>query len=142
MTLGVLMLAAVPFWWGLGFLSAKAQSPVRDVEAMLDAWRDRASARQTLLQIGPEGEAAVRSVALASDETHLRRSRAILLLATIKTSKSIETLARIADEGQPIYRCLAVQALAEISTEETLPVLVNTAVRLEVEQNQLVADIE
>ena len=27
-------------------------------------------------------------------------------------------------EGQPIYRCLAVQALAEISTEETLPVLV------------------
>ena len=99
MTFGVLITAAVPFWWGLGFFSARAQSPGKDVEAMLDTWRDRASARQTLLQIGPEGEAAVRSVALASDETHLRRSRAISLLATIKTSKSIETLTRIADEG-------------------------------------------
>ncbi len=66
----------------------------------------------------------VRSVATAADQPHLRRARAISLLATMRDPQSVRTLATIADHAKPTYRCLAIQALAEVGTEETLPWLV------------------
>jgi hypothetical protein len=105
-----------------GSVIISSDKSVKDVGVLLDDWKDRATARQRLIQLGPEAQAALQSVAIANNEAMLRRRRAISLLATIGNSESIKTLDAISNMDPPAYRCFALQALAEIGTEETLPV--------------------
>jgi HEAT repeat protein len=51
-------------------------------------------------------------------------SRAIGLLGTFKSAESVNGLAQITEAKKPLYRCLAIQSLAEIASKETLPVLI------------------
>ncbi|MEW5979728.1 MAG: HEAT repeat domain-containing protein [Acidobacteriota bacterium] len=108
--------------------SAFCQETLQDaraqIQAVLDSWQDRATAREAILKLGPSGFAAVQSIAKAGAENHSRRSRAIALLATFKSRESIQALEQITGDKAPLYRCLAIQALTEIGSEEPLPILV------------------
>jgi hypothetical protein len=97
---------------------------ITEVEAVLDAWSTRTSTRQNLIQIGPQAQEIVSMIARSSDQTFLRRSRAISLLGTFGNSRSVQTLKDISNTAQSNYRCLAMHALAEIGTEEVLSILV------------------
>lgn len=90
---------------------------------VLDSWSSRKDARAALLSLGPSGLDALQAVAKSEQESHLRRSRAITLLATFQTASSIQTLGDITWDKKPIYRCLALQALAELRSKEVLPIL-------------------
>ena len=93
------------------------------VERILDSWTNRAAARAVL---PPDGECLARLGDVAGDGTegYQRRSRAVSLLATVKSPASVAALRKIAEDPDPAWRCRALQALAEIGSEEVVPILV------------------
>jgi hypothetical protein len=103
-----------------GSISIGSDKVVRNVETLLDEWKDRGTARQHLFQIGPEAQVALQFVAISDKQSFLRRSRAISLLGTIGNSESIKVLGEISINDRSAFRCRSMQALAEIGTEETL----------------------
>lgn len=122
------LLRALGLWVVLScsFLSiaADADSTTRRIEAVLDKWSSRSAARQALFQIGPEAQSALSVIARASDQSFIRRSRAISLLGTIGNAESMKALGDISRAGSSTHRCLAMHALAEIGTEEALAFLI------------------
>jgi HEAT repeat protein len=109
--------------------SALAQSaPVRryQVEALLRSWEDRATARKKILELESEASATreLISIGRSTRTTHLVRSRAIALLGSLSNPASLKGLALITMTGKPLYRCLAIQSLAEIGSRETLHLLI------------------
>jgi hypothetical protein len=109
------------------FLYGQSPEEIRSgVEALLDSWSDRASTRDKILNLGPETRIVktLVSIAQSESETDLRRSRAIALLATFNTKESFSGLSQVTEGGEPSHRCLAIHALAELGSKETVPVLV------------------
>lgn len=101
-----------------------AQEIRPQVEAILDFWSDREAGHAAVSELGSEGMKALVAIAVSGDQSHLRRSRAIWLLGTFNTSEAVRGLTRITEDRKPLYRCLALQALAEIGSDETLTVVV------------------
>jgi HEAT repeat protein len=118
------LLLAVLFGCGLCSIGISSDSTTKDVEAALDAWQNRASARQSLMRISPQSQAALCSIALANDQTFLRRMRAISLLGTFGNAESVQTLEEISKTAPANLRCYAMHALSEIGTEEAWSILV------------------
>jgi hypothetical protein len=109
-------------------VKAQSTTPIQtQVESVLDSWQSRAAARQGLLKLASESEVvnALGAIAESRKQPFGRRSHAIGLLATFKNGRSVKVLARVTDAAKPPYRCGAIQALAEIASKATLPVLVS-----------------
>lgn len=108
-------------------VKAQSTSIQAQIESLLDAGQSRVAARESLLKLGSESDVinVLGTIAESRKQPFGRRSRAIGLLATFKNDRSIRVLARVADEAKPLFRCGAIQALAEISSKATLPVLVS-----------------
>lgn len=107
---------------------AQATTPIQaQIESILDSWQSRTVAREAVLKAGSESEvlSALGTIAGSGKQPFGRRSHAIALLATFKNSQSVKLLARVAKTGKPPHRCGAIQALAEIASKATLPVLVS-----------------
>jgi HEAT repeat protein len=102
-----------------------AQEIRSQIEAILESWSDREAGRLAVSERGPEGVKALVSIAVSPEQTHLRRSRAISLLGTFNTSEAVRGLTRITEDRKPLYRCLALQALAELRSEETLEAVIS-----------------
>lgn len=102
-----------------------AQEIRSQIEAILESWADRETARLAVSKLGLEGMKALISIAVSAEQTYLRRSRAISLLGTFNTSEAVRGLAQITEDRKPLYRCLALQALAEVRSEETLAVVIS-----------------
>lgn len=99
-----------------------------EVQAAIDSWSSRANTREAIVKMG--GDAVPVLVSIAIDEQDsiqsiARRRRAIWLLGTFRTDESIRGLTRIADCKEPMYRCEALRALAEID----LPPIVRALIR-------------
>jgi hypothetical protein len=118
------LLPVLLIWCLCGTLGSGTDDVIKNVEVLLDGWKDRMIARQRLFQIGPESQAALQSVALANNQSPLRRRRAISLLGTLGNAESIKTLADICNIDPPSYRCYAMHAMSEIGTEDTLPIFI------------------
>jgi len=104
-----------------------AQSGLADIEAALDGWIDRTSAREQVLKAINQPVRLLVEIAGSQDQPELRRTHAIALLGTFSNEQSVKGLARLAaKEGRPQYRCLALQALAESKPARALQVLVSS----------------
>jgi len=112
----------------LSTFELQAQSmPIQNrVESLIDSWEGRPTARESLLKVGSEPEVlkALGAIAASSRQPFMRRRHAIGVLATFKSDQSVGLLARVAESAEALYRCDAIQALAEIATKSTVPVLV------------------
>lgn len=120
---------------GLTVTPRKPESPEQSsktsnrtqIESLLDSWEKRTTAREAALKVGSESEVVrvLGAIAESRNQAFGRRSHAIALLATFKSGLSVKALARVANTANPTYRCGAIQALAEIASKATLPVLVS-----------------
>jgi HEAT repeat protein len=96
------------------------------LEAVLDDWQSRASAREAALKIANDRQIpqALGAIAEGTEQPPGRRRHAIQLLATFKNGTSIAVLTRLTDHAAPPSRCLAIHSLAEIGSKQTIPILV------------------
>jgi HEAT repeat protein len=94
------------------------------VEAALDSWSSRDSARDAISKISHDPLSALIAISKSKREPEVRRSRAIALLATFKVASSEHALDRLADDSDPKYRCLALHSIAELKSHSALPVLI------------------
>jgi len=76
------------------------------------------------MELGSEGIAGLELIAREGEQSYLRRSRAVALLATIDSPSVINTLILITNDKDPVYRCFAIQALAEVKSTERTSVLI------------------
>jgi HEAT repeat protein len=108
------------------FEAAAGQVPVRSqVESLLDEGASRSHNRDVILRISDAPVPVLRSIAESDRESYLRRTRAIFLLATFKTPESEHSLHKLADHASPQFRCPALQALAELKSQDAIPMLIS-----------------
>jgi HEAT repeat protein len=96
----------------------------REVTAILDDWTTRADANAAIGKLGPDAVVSLSTIATDDSETHPRRWRAISLLGNLPPSESLPPLDNIATSAKPVYRCFALQALAETGSEDAIRVAV------------------
>jgi hypothetical protein len=100
-------------------------APSREqVYSILDSWKGREDALSRVAALPPTAATQVGEIAADDNDTYEHRSHAITILGATRQPDSVAILGRIADGGRPAYRCLAIQALAEIGSKEALPVLI------------------
>ena len=109
-----------------GLLNVAAfQTSIRSrVEAALDAWTSRAATRDAVLKISRTPVPALAIIAKSAGEADMRRRRAISLLGTFEGVSSEHALVELTDDREPMYRCLAMQSLAELDSRGAIPVLI------------------
>lgn len=96
-----------------------------EVIAILDNWTTRADANASISKLGPEAVALLGTIAADDSETHARRWRSISLLGSLPPSESVVPLGNVARGAKPIYRCFALQSLAETGSEGAIPVAIS-----------------
>lgn len=104
--------------------AAGQTSPQSQVEAAIDSWSDRAGTREEITKLTVDPVSILAIIARSSSQPEVRRSHAIALLGTFKVASSERVLRQLADDENPVYRCLALQSLVELKARDALPVLV------------------
>lgn len=115
-----LLFPMIVIWCINGTIGYSLDEVRNEVEAILDEWKDRVTARQHLIRLGDEAQPMLQLIAITENQPELRRRRAIYLLGTLSNSESIKTLAHISNADPPCFRCFAMHAMAEIRTEDVL----------------------
>lgn len=92
---------------------------------ILDNWTTRADANAAIRKLGPNAVVLLGTIAADDSETHTRRWRSISLLGSLPPRESVVALGNIATRAKPIYRCFALQSLAETGSEEAISVAVS-----------------
>ncbi len=95
------------------------------VTAVLDNWTTRADASAAIRKLGPNGVVALSKIAADDSEAHTRRWRSISLLGSLPPSESVVPLGDIVRRAKPMYRCFALQSLAETGSEGAIPIAVS-----------------
>jgi HEAT repeat protein len=115
----ILFLLSCAFGVAAGQTSRRSQ-----VEAAIDSWSDRAGTRDAIVKITRDPVTVLATIAKSNRQPEIRRSHAIALLGTFKGASSEHALDQLADDGNPKYRCLALQSIAELKSHSALPVLI------------------
>jgi hypothetical protein len=97
------------------------------VEPVLDSWKGWKAARESLLKIGAESDLikTLGAISRSKQQSYIRRSRTIELLATFKNDEAVKMLESVTIGADPIYRCAAIRSLTSIASKSTIPVLIN-----------------
>mgnify|MGYP001769237274 CR=1 FL=1 len=124
-----LFLLASIFIFIIGVIEACEQARSTDIKikvsAIIDNWKTRAEASAAIHDIGQDALDCIGIIAIDEHETHIRRWRSIMLLGTAPSKQSIPFLGQIATTSKAIYRCLALQALAESGSKHAIPILIS-----------------
>jgi hypothetical protein len=94
------------------------------IEAALDSWSGRPKTRLAVLEITRDPIPSLAIIAQSPRESYSRRMHSISLLATFKARESETALVQIAKHAGPEFRCVALQALAELDPQRAIPVLI------------------
>ncbi|HZR32726.1 MAG TPA: HEAT repeat domain-containing protein [Terriglobales bacterium] len=105
----------------LGVCQTSVQS---QVESILDSGSSRSETRDLILKISDHPVPVLLSIAQSTGESHVRRTRAINLMAAFKTEESERALAEIAEHGNARLRCSALQAFVELKSRDAIPMLI------------------
>jgi len=106
---------------------AFCQTSVRSqVESVLDAGGGREKGHELVSKISDHPVPLLMSIAQSTQDSYVRRTRAIYLLATFKTKESELALSELTTHSGPEYRCPALQALVEIRSQDAIPLLINS----------------
>jgi HEAT repeats len=104
--------------------AAAQTSPPPDVVAAIDSWQTRAATRDAISRVGGDPVPILISIASSKTEPDVRRTHAIALLATFRDPRSEHALNQETNDGDPRYRCLALQSLVEQQSRRAIPALI------------------
>jgi len=93
------------------------------IRNLLDAEPDRSRLRAAVVAAGDSHLGALTSIA-RSDESDIRRIRAVEVLATFNCAESVATLDRLTDDRVPEVRCYALRSIAEFPSLTSVPILI------------------
>jgi len=102
------------------------QASIRtEVEAVLESrWTNGDTAHEAIQKLGDQAFSVLISVATNDQEPYLRRWRAVFLLGKFDTEESADALAVVADSKHPLFRCYALQSIANLDKRRAIPVLI------------------
>jgi hypothetical protein len=96
-----------------------------DIGSAIDSWQSLASTRDSILKIGRDPLPALASIANSKDESVIRRTHAIELLATFHDTRAEAGLTQVTNDRDPTFRCLGLQSLVELKSRDAIPTLIN-----------------
>jgi hypothetical protein len=103
---------------------AAQTAPRSDVVAAIDSWQTRTATRDAISRVGGDPVPILISIASSKTEPGVRRTHAIALLATFRDPRSEHALNEETNDGDPRYRCLALQSLVEQQSRYAIPALI------------------
>ncbi len=93
------------------------------MESVLDSGPGREKSHELVSKISDNPVPILMRIAQSTEGSYVRRTRAIFLMATFKTEESASALVEIATQGEPTFRCPALQAFAELKGKTAIPLL-------------------